>query len=220
MITRELDIELKLEHVCRWVLFLPENRGGLKGLKKKYFASVNGEVLVRGLEVRRQDRSRITKQVQEKVLEMLASARDTEEFKAMIPRVTAYVREQAARVINGKVSYDELVIIKKLSHRPEEYKALTHHCVAARALADSGHSVRVGGKVEYIVTGTKKAVPIELVEEGLPCAYDTGSYVDNLVRPLYMLLREFDVEYGDFLPGPKQSKLSLFEEGSACQAYI
>jgi DNA polymerase elongation subunit (family B) len=218
--TKELGIELKLEHVCRWVLFLPENRGGLKGLKKKYFASVDGEVFVRGLEVRRQDRSRITKLVQEKVLEMLASAHDAEEFMAMIPRVVAYVRGQVARVMSGKLSGDELVIIKKLSRRPEEYEALTHHCVAARALADSGHSVRVGGKVEYIVTGSKKAVPIELVEEGLPFAYDTGSYVDNLVRPLYMLLREFGVEYGDFLPGPRQSKLSLFAEGSACQAYI
>jgi DNA polymerase elongation subunit (family B) len=218
--TKEMGIELKLEHVCRWVLFLPENRGGLKGLKKKYFASMDGEVLVRGLEVRRQDRSRITKRVQEEVLEMLASARDAEEFRAMIPRVVAYVRGQVARVMSGKMSGDELVIVKKLSHRPEEYKALTHHCVAARALADSGHSVRVGGKVEYIVTGSKKAVPIELVEEGLPCEYDIDSYVDNLVRPLYMLLREFGVEYGDFLPGPRQSKLSLFEEGSACQAYI
>jgi len=219
-ISDDFGIELKLEHLCRWVLFLPEWPGGLKGLKKKYFASVDGEVLVRGLEVRRQDRSRITKQVQEKVLEMLASAHDIAEFRAAIPRVTAYVRGQVARIDGGKTTADELVIIKKLSQRPEQYKASTHHCIAAQALADSGHGVRVGGKVEYIVTGVKKAVPVELVEDGLPYAYDVDSYVGNLVRPLYMLLREFGVEYEDFLPGPRQSKLSLFEEVPTCQAYI
>jgi len=41
------------------VLFLPERPGGRKGLKKKYFASEDGAVLVRGLEVRRQDRPAI-----------------------------------------------------------------------------------------------------------------------------------------------------------------
>ena len=161
-------IELKLENVCRWVLFLPERPGGTKGLKKKYFASVDGEVLVRGLEVRRQDRSRMTKQVQERVLEMLAAAHNANEFKATIPAVATYVRGQVARIIDGRVSAEDLVIIKKLSRRPEEYHAPVHHAVAANALARSGTNVRVGGKVQYIVTGKSKAVPIELINDGLP----------------------------------------------------
>ncbi len=218
-ITKELDMKIKLESVCRWVLFWPERHGCTKGLKKKYFASVDGEPLVRGLEVRRQDRARIAKQTQEKVLEMLAAARNKEEFIAVLPAVVAYVRGQVTRIVEGDLSADDLAIVKKLSRRPEEYKAPVHHCVAAEALADSGRAVRVGGKVEYVVTGKNKAVPLELAREA-PLEYDVGSYVDNTVRPIYMLLREFGVEYEDLMPGSRQATLERFsdEKDGACRA--
>jgi DNA polymerase, archaea type len=209
LVTGAFDIELKLEHVCRWVLFLPERQGCAKGLKKKYFASVDGEPLVRGLEVRRQDRARIAKDTQERVLEMLAAAHDKKEFVEAIPAVTAYVRGQVGRILGGDVRADDLAIIKKLSRRPEEYKAMTHHCVAAEKLADSGRRVRVGGKIEYVVTGKSRAVPLEMAREA-PLAYDVEAYVDNVVRPIYMLLREFGVEYDDLLPGSRQSRLDRF----------
>lgn len=217
-ISKEFEMELKLESVCRWVLFLPERQGCTKGLKKKYFASVDGEPLVRGLEVRRQDRARIAKQTQEKVLEMLAAAPDRAGFIATLPTAVAYVRGQAARIINGKVQADDLAIVKKLSRRPEEYKAPVHHCVAAEALADSGRAVRVGGKIEYVVTGKNKAVPLEFARE-TPLAYDVRSYVDNTVRPIYMLLREFGIEFEDLLPGPRQTRLERFAGGKdECRA--
>ncbi len=209
LIHKELDMAIKLESVCRWVLFWPERQGCTKGLKKKYFASVDGEPLVRGLEVRRQDRAHIAKETQEKVLEMLAAARNKEEFVAMLPAVVAYVRGQVTRIVEGNLSADDLAIVKKLSRRPEEYKAPVHHCVAAEALADSGRAVRVGGKVEYIVTGKNKAVPLELAREA-PLEYDVGSYIDNTVHPIYMLLREFGIEYEDLMPGPRQTKLGRF----------
>ncbi|WP_424359842.1 DNA polymerase domain-containing protein [Methanocella sp. MCL-LM] len=213
-ISADFGLELKLEHVCRWVLFLPEHPGGKKGLKKKYFASVGGEVLVRGLEVRRQDRAAITKKVQEHVLEMLASANNTVEFQAMIPKIAAYVRGEVARIQAGAVTPEELAIVRKLSHRPEEYKAAPHHAVAAEALSAKGHSVRVGGKVEYIVTGTSRAIPLALA--GASVQYDVASYVENTVHPIYMLLREFGLKYEDLLPGPKQMGLDAFMEANTC----
>jgi DNA polymerase elongation subunit (family B) len=210
-VSEAFDMELKLEYVCRWVLFMPERHGCSKGLKKKYFASVDGEPLVRGLEVRRQDRARIAKATQEKSLEMLAAAHDRKEFVETIPAIASYVRRQVSRIIAGDVSADDLAITKKLSRRPEEYKAPVHHCVAAEKLADSGRRVRVGGKIEYVVTGKSRAVPLEMAREA-PLAYDVEAYVDNVVRPIYMLLREFGVEYEDLLPGAKQAKLERYAQ--------
>jgi DNA polymerase elongation subunit (family B) len=208
-VSKELGMELKLEHVCRWVLFLPERQGGSKGLKKKYFASEDGEPLVRGFEVRRQDRPGIAKQVQNKAMIMLASAKNAEEFRAMIPQVVSYVRSEVSRISGNMLAPEDLTIIKKLSKRPEEYKGRAHHCIAADRLAGSGQSVRVGGKIEYIVTGKNNAIPYRLATGGT--CYDTGSYVDNTVRPIYMLLREFGVCYEDLMPGPKQTKLDMYE---------
>jgi DNA polymerase elongation subunit (family B) len=204
------DMELKLEHVCRWVLFVPERPGGRKGLKKKYFGSENGEVLVRGLEVRRQDRPVIAKRVQERVLQLLAAAPDAAGFRATLPEVVAYVRGEVARVAAGRATADELVIVRKLSHRPEEYKAGGHHTVAAEALAASGRPVRVGGKIEYIVTGPRRALAREL--SGDAPAYDIPAYVANTARPIYALLREFGVKYEDLLPGPRQATLDAYED--------
>ena len=208
--SRALGMELKLEHVCRWVLFLPERPGGRKGLKKKYFASEDGAVLVRGFEVRRQDRPAVAKRVQAHVLAMLAAAPDGAGFRARLPAVAAYVRGEVARIAEGRASADDLVIVRKLSHRPEEYKAGGHHTVAAEALAASGRPVRVGGKIEYVVTGPRRALPRQLVPD--VTAYDVPSYVDNTVRPIHALLREFGVRYEDLLPGPRQAKLDAYED--------
>lgn len=216
-ISSEFGMELKLEYICRWVLFLPERPGGAKGLKKKYFAGVDGKVLARGLEVRRQDRPRIAKEVQEKVLEMLASAHNAQEFRAMMPHVASYVRSEISRIINGRLTADDLVIVKKLSRRPEEYRTMAHHCVAAEALANSGRNVRVGGKVEYIITGKNRAIPASVARNTLP-AYDVRSYVENTARPIFMLLREFGIEYDDLIPGPRQTRLGKYEEGTKCRA--
>lgn len=215
-ISQSFDMELKLENVCRWILFLPERQGCSKGLKKKYFASVDGKPFARGFEVRRQDRARIAKETQEHVLEMLATAHDGKEFKAMIPAVSAYVRGQVARIRKGELSADDLVIIRKLSHRPEEYKVPVHHAVAADLLAKSGRSVRVGGKVEYIVTGRNKALPREMAGEDVE--YDVESYVENTVRPIYMLLREFGIKYEDLLPGTRQTTLAHYVKHVVCKA--
>ncbi len=213
-VSKAFDMELKLEHVCRWVLFVPERPGGKKGLKKKYFASEDGEVLVRGLEVRRQDRPAVAKRVQDHVLHMLAAAPDAAGFRAVLPEIAAYVRGEAARIAEGRATADELVIVRKLSHRPEEYKNGGHHTIAAEALAASGHPVRIGGKIEYIVTGTRRAVPRQL--SGEAPEYDVASYVDNTVRPIYALLREFGVKYEDLLPGPRQTKLDAYQKAPAC----
>jgi DNA polymerase I len=208
-ISEALGMEIRLEYVCRWVLFFPERHGCSKGLKKKYFASVDGEPLARGLEVRRQDRARIAKETQEKALEMLAASRNKKEFVEAIPGVIAYVRGQVGRVMGGDVRAGDLAIVKKMSRRPEEYKAPVHHCVAAEMLAKKGGTVRVGGKIEYVVTGKNRAVPLEMARDA-PLAYDVEAYVDNVVRPIYMLLREFGVGYEDLLPGPRQAKLGRY----------
>ncbi len=49
-------------------------------------------------------------------------------------------------------------------------------------------------------------------------AYDIQSYVDNTVRPIHALLREFGVKYEDLLPGPRQTKLDAYEEARECRA--
>jgi DNA polymerase I len=214
-VSKTFDMELKLEHVCRWVLFVPERPGGKKGLKKKYFASEDGEVLVRGLEVRRQDRPAVAKRVQDHVLHMLAATPDAAGFRAVLPDIVTYVRGEAARIAEGRATADELVIVRKLSHRPEEYKAGGHHTVAAEALAASGHPVRVGGKIEYIVTGTRRAVPRQLAGEAPE--YDVASYVENTVHPIYALLREFGVKYEDLLPGPRQTRLDAYGEATSLE---
>jgi len=151
--------------------------------------------------------------VQQRVLEMLAEAPDEAGFRARIPAAVAYVRGEAARVACGRLAADELVIVRKLSHRPEEYKAGGHHTVAAEALAASGRPVRVGGKIEYIVTGPCRALPRQLA--GDAPAYDVAAYLANTVRPIHALLREFGVRYGDLLPGPRQATLDTYGEADA-----
>ena len=86
---------------------------------------------------------------------------------------------------SGRVPVEKLMLEKRLSKSPGEYKSLTHQAIAAQQLRREGRYIHAGQNITYIVTSdgariqSKRAVPSELFEESI--GYDAEAYVKLLI---------------------------------------
>ncbi|HLE96367.1 MAG TPA: DNA-directed DNA polymerase [Candidatus Thermoplasmatota archaeon] len=115
--------------------------------KKRYAGLTDaGEVVVRGLEVRRGDWCALAKRVQAEVLDVVLREGSPEEAARLVRRVVEEVRQ-------GKVPVADLVIHKTMTMSPKKYRARAAHTAAVeRAERDvPGFRVVVGAKIAYVV---------------------------------------------------------------------
>jgi DNA polymerase elongation subunit (family B) len=125
------------------------------------------------------------------MLEIFIKARDSNEFRLLIPQALNVLEKFVGLLRDGSVPLEDLVIVRNLSKNPDEYTHQVPQAIAARHLVAQGGSVHAGQQVSYILTSdrTRTAVPPEVVDEGT--VYDSERYVDllcsstaNLLLPL------------------------------------
>jgi hypothetical protein len=93
------------------------------------------------------------------------------------------------------VPAEKLVLEKRLSKPPEEYRKLSHQAIAAQQLQKKGRYIHAGQNIRYVVTADKSAitsnrtVPSELFEESSD--YDAEAYVELLISSVVNLLLPF-----------------------------
>ena len=125
------------------------------------------------------------------MLDILTKARDSNEFRLLIPQALKVLEKFVGTLRDGSVPLEDLVIVRNLSKNPDEYTHQVPHTIAARHLVAQGGSVHAGQQVSYILTSdrTRTAVPPEVVDEDT--VYDAERYVDllcsstaNLLLPL------------------------------------
>lgn len=117
------------------------------GAKKRYAGQTReGELVVRGFEVRRGDWCSYARRAQAEVLEALLSRRDAEAGLAA-------ARAAIARLREGRVPLSDLVIHKSLTQRPGGYKAKPAHAAALERAQRERPGLRapVGTKIGFVV---------------------------------------------------------------------
>jgi len=133
--------EVKLEAVFRYILFI---KSGQKGAKKRYWGiTIDGNEIVRGLEVRRSDWCRLAKIVQKEVIKMVFEGRTKEE-------ILKYLADIKNRLYKGE--FDEMLVIAKGYRELGEYLVNAPHVRALRKAEEKGYKF-VDGKVKYVYTG-------------------------------------------------------------------
>ncbi|KAF8466428.1 DNA polymerase alpha catalytic subunit [Kalaharituber pfeilii] len=129
--------------------------------KKKYAAlnltEVNGKLEskmeVKGLDMRRREYCKISKDASAHILNEIFSGDDTE---VVVERIHDYLRDLGDKMRNSKFPATEYTIYTKLGKEPEEYpdgKTMPHVQVALRKKA-RGEMVKVGDIISFIVTGS------------------------------------------------------------------
>jgi DNA polymerase-2 len=172
------------------IVFLPSKaEPDVPALSHYWGIKNNGEVKVRGIEVRRRDMPKIVKDAQYAFIDIFKGAKTTDEFIERIPDAKKKLYEYVERTYSGKLSKDELTIRQKISRKPSQYKVNSYQAIAARQLERSGVIASAGKNIRYIILNAeadpsfpeKKVILSDLYDEKKH-EYDRKKYVELLKR--------------------------------------
>ena len=198
-ISEELPLELEIQDFFKSIFFT--------GKKKRYAALTDkGEIVVRGLEVRRGDWCELAKEVQTKVIELILKEKDPD-------AAMKYARSVIQDLKEGKISVDKLTIYKTLTRKISGYETKQAHVIAAERALASSIVYEVGSKVPYVIIKgvgktSDRAFPVDLIErsegneitaEGRTYTIDVAYYVQHQVIPVaHRVLQLFGYDISSF----------------------
>jgi len=190
MITEATNIPMSWDGMFNIIVFLPSRAIPDVPTLSHYWGIKNdGEVKVRGIEVRRRDIPKIVKDAQYAFIDVFQGVTSVEEFMEKLPEAKQRLYDYVDRIESGKVSREELTIKQRISRRPDQYKVNSYQAIAARQLERSGVIVSAGKNVFYIILNAnadpqfpeKKVILSDLYDEKKH-QYDKKKYIELLKR--------------------------------------
>lgn len=193
--------------------------------KKKRYAGLksNGEIYIRGLEVRRGDWCKLAKEIQKEVISVILRKKDPQSAVKL-------VQETINKIKKGKIPYEKLIIRKTLNKKIQNYESKQAHVKAAEKAKQSGYKVSPGGKVGFIVISRRgetigeRAYPTEMIEEyekgkvkideiNGKHSIDMNYYINNQVVPaVSRILNYFGYTKSELKGEPSQKTFGDFRE--------
>jgi DNA polymerase I len=199
-------MELSLEGFYPRGIFVPV-RLGPSGAKKRYaLLTEDGLLIVKGFEMVRRNTTKIVKEVQKGVLEIILKEDDTK-------KALEFVRAEIEKLKSRQVPIRKLVISTELQKPLSEYEAIGPHVAIARRMEEQGYEIGPGSIIRYVICGAgekirdKAKLPAECSKED----YDVDYYLNNQVIPAVDRIFEvlgFSKE--ELLSSLDQSKLNSF----------
>ncbi|MBS3920562.1 MAG: hypothetical protein KG012_16945 [Deltaproteobacteria bacterium] len=189
-------ITMSLEGVYRWVAFLPSKGNRESPVANRYFGLFkNGKIKARGLAFRRSDTPPLIQEAQVRMLEILKTTKDLDDFQFKIPEILDILLEYGLVLKNGEMKQEDLAIAKRISREPNAYKVDSLTALAAQQLEDTGIAIHPGEKVKYVIKDalskdkSERVRPFPLV--GPDDTYDVKKYLDLLVKATEEILIHF-----------------------------
>lgn len=195
-ISEKTGLTIALEGIYRWICFLPSRTNPSVSVHNRFYGVfTDGKLKIRGIEMRRHDTPPLIAACQREIMEIMKRACTVEELKKLIPQITEIVKSYLIYLREGRAKPEELVIRKRLSLDPENYKVSNLNAIVSRKLISGGVRLHPGEEIEYIITKSdskmkeERAQPFGFFNE--PFTYDTQKYsemleksVENLLGPL------------------------------------
>jgi DNA polymerase-2 len=192
-VSEAAGIEISLEGIYNWILFPASKMDPHIPTANRYVGwYTNGEIKIRGIEVRRRDTPKFIKRMQGEMLQILGEAKNVAEVEALVPAALAKAKEYIDILRSGKADPLELVVRRHISKEADEYANRSASAEVTKALEEAGIHLAAGEMIEYIIldsTGKKKpqkAKPLALysLEDG----YDIKKYTEMTLKAVETLL--------------------------------
>ncbi len=177
------------------------------GAKKRYaLLDDKGNILIKGFETVRRNWSRIGKDVQKNVLDILLRDHDPKKAVAHIGKIIQKLRAQ-------EMDIDSVTISTQIQKKIKDYDTQGPHVKAAMRIEKKGIVVNPGMIINYVVTrgegniGDRVKLPDEVTKED----YDAEYYINNQIIPAVdRILEIFGYSGKELSENKEQSKLSGF----------
>lgn len=190
------NLPLALEGIYKWVAFLPSRVDARRSVPNRYFGAMqDGELKIRGIDLRRHDTPRFVKHLQQELIEKLAEATTREERRALFPHILQIITRELDRLRSGQIPFHDLVLTYHLSRDPAEYQTDTLNAIVAKELAGRGVTLNPGESVRYVITEYQADVPSDRARawefiDG-SWGYDVARYTELLMRAVESVLVPF-----------------------------
>jgi len=186
-ISETTGITMSLEGIYRWIAFLPSKGNPESPVANRYFGLFqNGKIKARGLAFRRGDTPPLIQEAQLRMLEILAEAKDMDDYRAKIPKILDLLLEYSLMLKDGQAKNEDLAIGKRISQEPSAYKMDSLTALAAQELEDVGIPIHPGEKVRYVIKDAESKDKAERVRPfplvGPDDTYDVKKYLEMLVK--------------------------------------
>jgi DNA polymerase-2 len=167
-LSREIEqrtgLPMALEAVYRYVVFLPSKQSPEIPVPNRFFCvPEGGELKVRGLECRKHDTPPLVARMQREALAILAEAHDFQSYGRKLEEAREVLARYLARLEAGSINLEELVINRRLTRAPHDYKQASATAIAAKQLERAGVKLRPGETLQYIITDAEAEWPDDRV---------------------------------------------------------
>ncbi len=183
-ISREVNVEMGLEGVYRWIVFLPSKQNDSRPVATRYYGLFeNGEMKFRGVALRRRDVPLFIKEAQLEVLQILRQAKTLKERAALKGEIERVLEKRIKQLESGTVELRKLALKRTLTRALDDYQSETRTAQAAKELGEAGVKVHPGESVKYIFSNSKSKAQKRQVKAyplNAKIVYDAQAYVELL----------------------------------------
>jgi DNA polymerase I len=149
-VEQETGLPTEIEHFD-WIVFLPQNDGS--GSYNRYYGRMSdGSIKVRGIAARRHDTPEYIRNMQRRMLSVMAGAATIKEIGAVHDQVSAIYRCAVQDLPGAPVP--DLAIDRRISRLTYAYRCIEG--AAVNAYRDEGVAVAPGMKIRYVVRDARK----------------------------------------------------------------
>jgi len=214
ILAKETGLPISLEQYYRFLVLLPlEASEKIETLKHYYGITLSGELITRGIELRRHDAPNFIKKFQTELLYTLFDRKDSGEVMSKgYENALLLLTKTIDKVVTGDIELRDLVISKSLGQDIDKYKFLFPHVSAAIQLAIEGKSAEVGEDLEYVFTNARNTNPLcrvtprALMEQTIEFEYDKEKYRELLLEAAETVLGYFGFDRTAFGDPPRKNK--------------
>lgn len=220
-ISEYIGLPMSLDHHYKFLILLPleSDPSMTMEAQKHYFGMLyDGEIIARGIEIRRHDTPKFIKDFQVRLIQTLFNCKNAEEVYTIgYEKALRLVAETIDKLMVGEVPIEELIVSKILQKPLARYKSVFPHVSAAIQLASRGRKVKEGESVDFIFVDANHHNPLcrviayELAESKIN--EDKEKYKDMVLDAAETILSTFGFSRKIYSLTPKKSLIDeLWEE--------
>ncbi len=193
--SKDIGINLELKSKFNWIVFLPNKTNSAGSANRYYGLMENGELKIRGIEIRRSDSPQIIKNLQKDILTKFAEAKNISEFYLKIPDSIDILKNYVNRIYSKDVNLEDLIFQINVSREYDHYIKFSNHLAALRQLKKEGIDMKPGQNVRYVITDSrtkdynKRVILPEFIDDNTK--YDAAKYYQYLLKATESILLPF-----------------------------
>jgi DNA polymerase-2 len=192
-ISDKCEIPISYEGIYRWLITPPSKTNPLLGVPNRYLGVFgSGEIKLRGIEARRSDTAPFIRKAQIEMIEILAQAKNMDEYRQLVPQVMEVYEDYLERLCSGRVTFSDLAISRSISKEPKDYEKETLIAIVAKELSGRGVHLSPGQDISYVITDTRGKVSSERARAlgfiNGEWSYDAKKYGEMLYEAMEILI--------------------------------